>query len=227
MDTVKLIEVFNTWQGEGPDAGRPMVILRFKLCNRKCKWCDTQVKMRVCQEAEYPITQIQKIIDETKAGILITGGEPTFKPNYDQTVSLLQDLKYPVANVETNGYNLLNLVGDTHNIVEDNQNIKFCYSPKIFNESDLDEAKYVSGGLFANPSVYFKVVYEKENQILLDAYLDFITKNTTITKQHRLYLMPEGVTRVDLLRNAPMVFDACEKYRSCFSTRMHIMYEFV
>ena len=44
--SVKLIENFQSYQGEGPDMGQAMIILRFKTCNLKCVWCDTSVKMR-------------------------------------------------------------------------------------------------------------------------------------------------------------------------------------
>ena len=54
MDTeVRLIENFCSFQGEGPDVGRTMVILRFKTCNLNCPWCDTKVKMRASNEATY------------------------------------------------------------------------------------------------------------------------------------------------------------------------------
>jgi len=43
-EKVKLIEVFTSFQGEGPDTGRSMLILRFKRCNRtsegkSCPFC--------------------------------------------------------------------------------------------------------------------------------------------------------------------------------------------
>jgi organic radical activating enzyme len=225
MNKVNLIEVFSSWQGEGPDSCRPMLILRFKRCSRSCIWCDTKVKMRISQETEYSIDQIQKVLDKTHAGTLITGGEPTFTPNYDQTLTLLKDLTYPISNVETNGFNLQQLVLDTYDIRQAGKNIKFMFSPKIFNEKDLQEAIQLSINLFKETSVYFKVVYEYNE--LIEEYLKYITTETNITKQHRLYLMPEGITRADLLRNAPKVFDAAEKYKCCFSSRTHIMYEFI
>ena len=43
---INLIENFVSWQGEGPDSGQAMIILRFKNCNLNCPWCDTKVKMR-------------------------------------------------------------------------------------------------------------------------------------------------------------------------------------
>ena len=43
---INLIENIITWQGEGPDCGQRMLLLRFKECDRveekrPCPWCYT------------------------------------------------------------------------------------------------------------------------------------------------------------------------------------------
>ena len=108
--SVKLIECFDSFQGEGPDSGHAMIILRFKTCNRKCPWCDTAVKMRISMEAPYKLSDLQKRIKKSYSGLLITGGEPTVERHFDETVILLNELTYPIANVESNGYKLYDLV---------------------------------------------------------------------------------------------------------------------
>ena len=69
MNSVKLIESCITWQGEGPDSGRRMLMLRFKRCNRNCSWCDTQVRMRNAMESDYSLHDLQLIIDQYNAYI--------------------------------------------------------------------------------------------------------------------------------------------------------------
>lgn len=219
---VKLIEVFNTWQGEGPDSGRSMLILRFKTCNLKCPWCDTNVKMRITPEAEYSLSQLQEIINEKKCGILVTGGEPTIPKHFNDCVRLLKELRYPIANVETNGFNLKGLCEITFK--NPYPNVKVMYSPKIFNQKDLDEAidktKYIKS-LYID-SIYFKVVYEDSKYI--ETYLKELSKYGV---NQNVYLMPEGTNRADLIRNSGKVFDACEKYKFNFSSRTHIIYGFI
>jgi len=219
---VKLIENFVSWQGEGPDSGRAMIILRFKTCNLKCPWCDTSVKMRISAEAPYELSEIQKTIYESKAGLLITGGEPTVKKHFDETVMLLNELDFPVANVESNGHRLEELV----KVVNPNSRIKFMYSPKIFTLTDLEAAKDLTEKFLPITNVYFKLVYE-DNPYVND-YIDFLHEHyETLSWQHRVWVMPEGVTRADLLRNAEKVFDVCEKYKFNFSSRGHIIFGFV
>ena len=219
---VRLIENFVSWQGEGPDSGRAMIILRFKTCNLKCPWCDTSVKMRISAEAPYALADIQKTIYESKAGLLITGGEPTVPKHFDEAAMLLNELDFPVANVESNGYRLEELI----KIVNPNGRIKFMYSPKIFNQKDLETAIELTEKFIPITNVYFKLVYE-DNPLIFE-YMNYLRDNCeSLSWQHRVWVMPEGVTRSDLIRNAEKVFDVCEKYKFNFSSRSHIIFGFV
>jgi organic radical activating enzyme len=221
---VKLIEVFNTWQGEGPDKGRSVLLLRFKYCNKQCPWCDTLVKMRITPEAEYKLSDLQQIVDETYCGLLITGGEPTFNNHFDDTLTLLNRMNYPFANVESNGLALKRLMAETSKDVL--EKVKFIYSPKIFNQADLEEAMMKTDELVWSPQVYIKVVYDGNE--FVEKYLNFIHKTSFSSDVfQRVYLMPEGKTREELLENAATVFDLCERYRVNFSSRDHIIYGFI
>lgn len=232
-ETVKLIENFVSWQGEGPDSGRRMIILRFKTCNLHCPWCDTSVKMRISAEAPYKLKDIQETINNNNAGIMITGGEPTVARHYDEALSLLNNLDYPIANVESNGFNLLNLINDSPK----SKTIHFMYSPKIFCDNDFAVAKKLTEKLFKYQNVYFKVVYEEvdddieytqDTPYYVKEYCMWLSekiKNRNCS--HRVWLMPEGVTRADLIKNSDVVFNAAEKYNFNFSSRNHLIYGFI
>lgn len=219
--SVKLIENFCSYQGEGPDSGQAMIILRFKTCNRKCPWCDTAVKMRISAEAPYQLSDIQETIYKTRSGLLITGGEPTVPRHIDEVILLLNELNYPIANVETNGYDLLGLYGK----VSLGKNIHFIYSPKLFHSDDLEIAMELTEKIIKHDNIFIKVVYEDE--ILVRNYLDFLTSIIDRNKVHKVWLMPEGINRPDLIKNSEIVFDACEKYKFNFSSRNHIIFGFV
>lgn len=220
--SVKLIENFVSWQGEGRDSGHTMIILRFKSCNLKCPWCDTRVKMRVSAEAPYLLSDIQKTINKRRAGILVTGGEPTVKKHIDDAILLLNKLDYPVANVESNGYDLEKLVLNSAG----SKNIHFMFSPKIFSKDDLEYAIEKTESLLDFDNVYYKIVWQ--NNELISEYCSWLSTIVTGRRaSSRIWLMIEGVTRADLIRNSPDVFDACEKYKFNFSSRNHIIYGFV
>jgi len=223
MKSVKLIENFVTWQGEGPDSGQTMIILRFKTCNLKCPWCDTQVKMRVSAEAPYLLSDIQKTIDSKRAGILITGGEPTVDRHIDDTLLLLNELKYPIANVETNGYNIEKLIEESVG-----RNVKFIYSPKIFTKLDYENAQVVCMKLLDDPRVHIKIVWDEGEFGWINAFCAWLSQEVKDKAvENQIWLMPEGATKKELLGKAPIVFDKCEEFKFNFSSRSHIIYGFV
>ena len=222
MESVKLIENFVSWQGEGPDSGRRMIILRFKTCNLKCPWCDTSVKMRISAEAPYELKDIQETIYKRNAGIMITGGEPTVPKHYDEALALLRDLDYPIANVESNGFNLVQLIKDAPK----SKLIHFMYSPKIFSHPDAEAAIELTENLLDFDNVYFKIVYEEDDHVkYYCAWLSDKIKNRKWS--HRVWLMPEGSTRADLIKNASVVFDKAELFNFNFSSRNHLIYGFI
>ena len=222
MEEVRLIENFVSWQGEGPDSGRRMIILRFKTCNLNCPWCDTSVKMRISAEAPYSLKDIQDTINQHRAGIMITGGEPTVERHYNECLALLSQLDYPIANVESNGYNLLKLISDSSL----SKKIRFMYSPKIFGEKDVYNSREMTENLLDYNNVYFKVVYE--DSLYVKEYCRWLSEKIKNNKwSHRVWLMPEGTTRADLIKNSEVVFDAAERYNFNFSSRNHLIYGFI
>lgn len=222
--SVKLIECFASYQGEGPNSGRSMLILRFKYCNRNCPWCDTKVKMRISVETSYSLSKIQEVINDKQCGILITGGEPTFDPHFSDALILLNELDYPIANVESNGYRLIDLVKQASY----NNNVKFIFSPKIFTDNDYIFARKVTTELLEEHKdrVFVKVVYEDRK--LVTSYLSWLSSFVCEKKLFdNVWLMPEGATRDDVIVNCEYVFDACEKYKFNFSSRNHIIFGFI
>jgi organic radical activating enzyme len=222
--SVRLIENFVSWQGEGPDSGSTMIILRFKTCNRNCPWCDTSVKMRISSEAPYTLSDIQKTIDERAAGLLITGGEPTVPKHFDETVMLLNELNYPIANVETNGFNVAGLL---EKIDERMKPVKVILSPKVFNQNDVHDYMDIMKKIKNHSKLYLKLVYEPDNDYSM-VFLEYVAYTLKdMIRNQRVWLMPKGVTRSELITNSGPVFDACEKYNFNFSSRDHVMFGFV
>lgn len=227
MDSVKLIENFVSWQGEGPDSGRRMIILRFKTCNKKCPWCDTSVKMRISAEAPYRLEDIQQSIYENQAGIMITGGEPTVDRHFDECLALLNELTYPIANVESNGYKLAELIGQ----VNPKKPVRYIYSPKIFTDQDYDQALEQVALFMYDRNVSIKIVYDG-SKIMEDFMLQLdmmcsANSSSPFINSEKVWVMPEGTTGTNLIMNSSKVFDICEKYNFNFSSRNHIIYGFV
>lgn len=95
---LKIVELFETVQGEGRFIGVPSVFVRTGMCNLECAGCDT--KWDSWQEMDF-----KSIADEVNAfkaqHIVITGGEPTLWQ--DQLAELLSYLPRHIVTVESNG----------------------------------------------------------------------------------------------------------------------------
>ena len=231
---INLIEcIGSTWQGEGIDAGRQMALLRFKECDRvvnkrACNFCDTLVKMRVLETGKYTLDEINKIVQKTR-GILLSGGEPLYAPNYEPTLEILEKCDFDIVNIETNGIDIVNFIKDMEENLEiqnklDGDKIKIIYSPKIFNEEDYGKEIVRTNQIISKHMVYIKLVVGKES-ILVEDYLHEIVDMSP--RSNQIWLMPEGTNRDDLIMNSGKVMDLCEKYGCNFSSRDHVIYEFV
>jgi 7-carboxy-7-deazaguanine synthase len=105
-NTLKINEIFRSFQGEGLNAGREAVFVRFSGCNRSCSFCDTE------HESFREMT-VNEIIDEIFAlwrepdYVIFTGGEPTIQAYEDLYDSLRDDGGIEIA-IESNGMKKLN-----------------------------------------------------------------------------------------------------------------------
>jgi organic radical activating enzyme len=233
-DSVKLIECFRTFQGEGPDNGRAMLLLRFKYCNMNCEFCDTSVKMRISEEGSHRLVRLQEQLSAYRCGLMITGGEPTFKPHYKETMALLTRLRYRVANVETNGCSLEAMLQERP-WPKSHPHVKFIYSPKVFTEQTRSKAIQLTNSILDHPSVYIKIPYLEND--FCDIYCSWLAKEIRERERdqvveygafdNKVWLMPLGDTEREQKVNSATVMDKCEEYKFNFSPRTHIMYDFI
>lgn len=221
---IKVIENFQSFQGEGPDSGTRQLILRFKVCNRVrdghgCQFCDTKLKMRISNEMTVSLKEIQKVVSNNKTGILCTGGEPTSEENIESTIKLINKIDCNLWNIETNGYQLIKLIEQ----VDVSKNVKYILSPKIFSEEDYNFYTELIPKIQNNKNIFIKLVYEERDLVI--RFLDYL--QVIGFDNQRIYLMPEGINREQILEHVSKVFDAAEKYKTNFSSREHIIYGFV
>jgi 7-carboxy-7-deazaguanine synthase len=117
-----LVERFVSVQGEGGNAGRAALFIRFAGCNLDCHFadgsiCDTPWRkarekltfdevMQWCIEERHKLAPRQKVWSNVAHGqrhmVIITGGEPTMAPMFDKLVEGLKAQSFFVA-AESNG----------------------------------------------------------------------------------------------------------------------------
>lgn len=100
---MRVVEIFNSIEGEGKRAGLPATFIRLHGCNLRCSYCDS---MYAVEGQDYTEMSIPEIID--KCGeigcphITVTGGEPLMHDDIKELLQTLCNKGYWV-NVETNG----------------------------------------------------------------------------------------------------------------------------
>lgn len=100
-DTLDVVGIFPTIQGEGPFTGHRSVFVRLAGCNLRCPGCDTNyTEGRRQYYVSELIEEIAKLAPEPQL-VVITGGEP-FRQNIALLANTLVLLGYPVQ-VESNG----------------------------------------------------------------------------------------------------------------------------
>lgn len=105
---MKVVEIFNSIDGEGIRTGELTTFVRLWGCNLRCVYCDTRYSY--CQENEeaipYKEMAIEEIIKECDKydtdNITLTGGEPLIHLDVKYLLKALSEAGYNV-NVETNG----------------------------------------------------------------------------------------------------------------------------
>lgn len=128
---IPLIEVFHSIQGEGTNAGQSAIFIRFAGCNLDCVFADGSVCDTPWRKPRMKLSldDLEGVVRDFECGwkkqkhrnpwIILTGGEPTAAPAFNQVVERFHR-SHRIA-VETNGTRWR----DTLRMVE-----HVCVSPK-------------------------------------------------------------------------------------------------
>jgi 7-carboxy-7-deazaguanine synthase len=127
--SLKVVEIFDTLQGEGAFAGMPSTFVRLGGCNLACTFCDTAFD----EFAEMPTRDI--IAKVAHKLVVITGGEPMLQnitPFCEQLIALGH-----MVQIESNGTILRDIPKQVHLTVSP----KTAIRPDVMER--LDSLKYL------------------------------------------------------------------------------------
>ena len=99
---LKVCEIFESIQGEGPRVGEPSLFIRLSGCNLRCSHCDTKYSWE--EGRYYHPDNLVEIINQTPLrSVVITGGEPLIQSMALKEFCLkLLKLGFSIS-IETNG----------------------------------------------------------------------------------------------------------------------------
>lgn len=99
--SLNLIEIFRSVQGETSLAGLPTTFIRLAQCNLRCTWCDTTYSFG--RGTAYELLDIMSQVKSLGCRyVCVTGGEPLLQPNVLSLLEMLIEADYKVS-LETSG----------------------------------------------------------------------------------------------------------------------------
>jgi len=225
---IKLTEIFYSIQAEGKNIGKPSIFIRFAGCPLHCEWCDSQYSW----STKKSIT-IDEIIKEIKQypckHIVITGGEPLMqRKGLHELMSVLCDEKYSIE-IETNGYYpFFDSRIDFYPLTHWN-GVQWNVSPKLKTAKTKKEAYEVKNlaqfVILAHGKVIFKFVItdsKKDTREILSLTNELLQWERELSAEN-IFLMPQGQTREEIIKNSEEVVELCKIYGFQFSPRLHIL----
>lgn len=103
---MKVVEIFDSIDGEGLRTGQTATFIRLAGCNLRCTYCDTLYALfgeeEKCEYTEISVDEIIARVNPNYRRITLTGGEPLLHLGSTELVSRLLNDGYEV-NIETNG----------------------------------------------------------------------------------------------------------------------------
>jgi organic radical activating enzyme len=121
MVEANLVEIFSSFQGEGPHVGRSTLFVRFGECDLRCRWCDSphtwkagprcRIEDRARGEREIanpvPLAEIAAAAEalhvERHRFVSLTGGEPLLQPEAVRAIAHALRARGPRILLETHG----------------------------------------------------------------------------------------------------------------------------
>jgi organic radical activating enzyme len=222
-------EIFASFQGEGPSAGRPCAFVRLSRCNLACTWCDTAYTWRFTgdnrphrDEATFERTanQIALAEDDVAARIaalgqprlVVTGGEPLLQGSALARVA--EALPGIAIEVETNGTVAPHAAFDPF-VTQYNVSPKLAHSG---NPAELALPPERLSAWASEPRAWFKFVIASRE----DA-----DEAAALVREHgiapaRVFLMPEGRDSDTLHERARWLAPLAAQNGFAFTDRLHI-----
>ncbi len=105
METFRVVEIFESVNGEGPRSGQLALFIRMQGCNLRCAYCDTSWANQT--DAAYREMTSGEILDAVRASgirnVTLTGGEPLLQPGIGRLIEGLTEEPGIRLEIETNG----------------------------------------------------------------------------------------------------------------------------
>ena len=204
---MKVVEIFDSIDGEGIRTGLPVSFVRLAGCNLRCSYCDTLYSLfgekEECVYEEMTKEEIISRLNKSYMRVTLTGGEPLIADGVKDLISAMAEAGFEI-NIETNG------AADISEILPI-ENVFFTIDYKL-PTSGLEEKMLWENFLKLRPCDVVKFVVGSDEDV--EVMLSVVKK----MKEHykvmpqlfvgAVYGMYENDRLVDVIMNTPELSDA-------------------
>lgn len=178
----KVVEMFDSIEGEGKRSGMPATFIRFAGCNLRCGYCDTAYALfGEKEECRYEELGLEELLSrDIKHCVTLTGGEPLIADGIAELTAQLLDRGHEI-NIETNG--AVDIVGFLQEVgIYDEQKLFFTIDYKLPSSGMSDKMLWNN---FENLMPYDVVKF------VVGSDEDFVEMKRVISRMRTLYeVMP-------------------------------------
>ena len=204
---MKIVEIFDSIDGEGIRAGQPATFIRLAGCNLRCTYCDTTYALfgeeTPCEYTEMTIEEIVSKVNRNYNRVTLTGGEPLVHKDSVKLIKKLMDIGCEVT-IETNG------AADITNIPRDDK-LFFTIDYKL-PSSGMDDKMIWDNFLNLKPCDVIKFVVGRDEDIEL--MIETVKKLRKLYKEMphifigAVYGMYDNSDLVNVILSEPVLSDA-------------------
>jgi 7-carboxy-7-deazaguanine synthase len=209
--SVRVSEIFESIQGEGPTVGTPSIFIRLQGCTVGCTWCDTKYAWDPGRGDELTLEALlRRVKDASARNVVVTGGEPLEHPALEPLIAGVHALGRRIE-VETAGIH----VPPPLPVDQWNVSLKLAHSGVPIERRLRPEAIE----RFRELGASFKFVVGDERDV--DEVLAIQARHGL--PSGRILLMPLGMLREEQQALTPRVVEWCRRHGFRFSPRLHIL----
>jgi 7-carboxy-7-deazaguanine synthase len=238
-----VLELYSCVQSEGSRAGYPTIAIRTTGCTHRCwfgegGWCDSFQTSIHPEKGQYSFNDIIKMYDDNPhiSEMMLTGGSPTMHPTLVNELTHLAQERGIFITMETEG---------SHFVQTDYPINLLSISPKFSNsipklgittpKGSIVDQKFIdthnrmrlnidaikSSIAYHNDYHIKPVVNPIEQPEIWEEVKKFLTELEI--PQHKVWIMPPGDTREELVRVYPLVMNWVRDNGYRFTGREHII----
>ena len=238
-----IVELYYCIQSEGSRAGRPTVAVRTTGCTHRCffgegGWCDSWYTSIHPEKGKYTFNDIIKMYEDRPdvKEMMLTGGSPTMHAALVNELTHLANEKGITITIETEG---------SHFLETDYPIGLVSFSPKFTNSVPVLSAVTPLGNVVDEKFIAQHNKFRlRKDQIksMMEYHTDYHMKvvvnpaedpatweeiktflNELQVPKEKIWIMPPGDNREELIRVYPMVIDWCTINGYNFTGREHII----